>query len=269
MKQQYCSKLSSAIGLLLISFSSLAQTINHPIVSAYPTADENGRPPSNQWFVGIGGGWIAPFGTDSTNFASSGMPYFPDDRYDGNHSDSTGQVSGFFGYQWQRESCFFPATSLSFDYTYTFPLSIRGDIFVNDLPDAKNFTYQYSISQQLPMAKLKLDLYQWGQLMPYLSGGLGAALNRVYDYSDRPIPGATVMHRRYGFNSTTTTQFAGSFGAGLDYWLNHNSQISIGYELAYYGKTKTGRGQGSLSNNRLENNFNSNAVIVKGTYFFN
>lgn len=231
--------------------------------------DKDGVEPENHWFIGIGGGWIAPFGTDATNFASSGMPGFPNDRYVNNGSSSAGQISGFAGYQWQRPNIYFPAISLSFEYAYTFPLSINGDIFVNDLPDAKNFTYKYDISQQIAMARLKLDLYQWKQFMPYISGGLGASVNRVSNYSDSPIPGATVMHRRYGFNSVSTTQFAGSLGAGLDYWLNYKSQISLGYELTYNGKAKTGYGQGILSADRLESSLNSNAVVIKGTYFIN
>ncbi|CAM2737868.1 Sporulation related domain [Legionella steigerwaltii] len=245
----------------------VAVTKKDPVVPVYK--DKDGVLPANHWFIGVGGGWMDPFGTDATNFASSGMPGFPDDRYVTNSSDSTGQISGFVGYQWRRAALWFPATSLSFEYTYTFPIHINGVIFVNDLPDAKNFTYKYDITQQLPMAKLKLDLYQWKQFMPYISGGVGVALNRVSDYSDSPIPGATVMERRFGFSSTTTTQFAGSFGAGLDYWFNYNAQISVGYELAYYGKARTGDGQGTLSDNHLENNLNSNGVVVKGTYFFN
>ncbi|MBN9228679.1 MULTISPECIES: SPOR domain-containing protein [Legionella] len=231
--------------------------------------DKDGVPPANHWFIGVGGGWMDPFGTNTDNFATSGMPGFPDDRYASKSSGSAGQISGFLGYQWRRPALWLPATSLSFEYTYTFPLSIDGHIFVNDLPDTDNFTYKYDISQQLFMAKLKLDVYQWKQFMPYISGGIGAVLNRASNYSDSPIPGATLMNRRYGFTSATTTQFAGTFGAGLDYWLNYNSQISVGYELAYYGKAKTGYGEGTLSNDRLENNLNSNAVVVKGTYFFN
>lgn len=231
--------------------------------------DKDAVTPKNHWFIGVGGGWVDPFGTGATNFASSGMPEFPDDRYASTGSKSAGQVSGFVGYQWRRSNLYFPAVSLSFEYSYTFPLGVHGDIYVNDLPDAKNFTYKYDISQQLPMTKLKLDLYRWKQLMPYISGGVGAVVNHGYNYSDSPIPGATVMHRRFGFTSTNKTRFAGSFGAGLDYWFKYNTQISVGYELAYYGKASTGKGQGALNANRLESNLNSNGVVVKGTYFFN
>lgn len=229
--------------------------------------DKDGVSPENHWFVGMGGGWLAPFGTDATNFATSGIPGFPDDRYLNNGSGNTGQISAFAGYQWRRSSLYFPAVSLSFEYTYTFPANIHGVIFVNDLPDTRNFTYKYEVSQQLPMAKLKLNLYQWKQFMPYVSGGLGVAVNRASDYSDSPIPGATVMGRRFGFNPGNTTQLAGSLGVGFDYWYNYHCQITLGYELAYYGKARTGYGQEILSASRLGGNFNSNSLVIKGTYF--
>ncbi|AUH72627.1 SPOR domain-containing protein [Legionella sainthelensi] len=240
-----------------------------PIQKAPPTIIYKGKHPANHWFIGLGGGWMAPFGTNTTNFASSGMPGFPDDKYVTNNRNGTGQISAFSGYQWRRDTLWFPATSLSFEYTYSFPFRVNGFIFVNNLPDAKNFTFKYDVLQHVPMAKLKLDLYQWQQFMPYVSGGLGVAINQVNNYSDSPIPGATMMHRRFGFTSASTTHFAGSFGAGLDYMFNYNSQITLGYELAYYGEARTGYGKGVLNNDRLESKINSNAVILKGTYFFN
>lgn len=232
--------------------------------------DKDGFPvgPGNRWFVGLGVGWMFPFSVDSTNYATSGMPGLPDDRYEANGSDSAGQYSVLAGYQWQRDSEWLPAYSLSFQYTYTNSAKINGFIYVNGFPDSRNFTYKYDISQQLPMAKLKLDLYRWRQLMPYVSAGAGVAINRVHSYSDSPIVGETLMHRRDGFSSHTNTQFAGSIGAGLDYGFSDKAQLSLGYELSYYGKAQTGGGQNVLKGSHLDNKLNSNAVVLQGLYFF-
>ncbi len=178
------------------------------------------------------------------------------------------QYSIFAGYQWRRATDWLPAYSLAARYTYTDSARVDGFIYVNGLPETKNFTYQYDVSQQLIMAQLKLDLYRWQQLMPYVSAGAGVAVNRAHSYSDRPIPGATTWTRNYGFNSGTQTQFAGSLGAGLDYDFNDKTQVSLGYELSYYGKVSTGMGNGVLRANHLENKLNSNAVVLQGTYFF-
>lgn len=230
--------------------------------------DKDGMPlPSNKWFVGLGAGWMVPFGTNATHFAPSGMPGFPDDRYSGEGSKGAGQYSIFAGYQWRRPSTWLPAYSLSFQYTYTASANVTGFIYVNNLPDAKNFTYKYAVSQQLPMAKLKLDLYRWNQFMPYISGAAGIAFNRGHNYSDAPIPGETLMLRRYGFNAATKTRFAGTFGTGIDYWVNDRGQLSLGYELSYYGNSGTGYGQAVLSASRLGNTFNANAVVLQGLYF--
>jgi opacity protein-like surface antigen len=223
--------------------------------------------PANKWFVGLGAGWMSPFGTNATLFAPSGMPGFPDDRYAGEGSKGAGQYSIFAGYQWRRPTEWLPAYSLSLQYTYTASASVNGFIYVNNLPDSRNFTYKYDVSQQLPMAKLKLDLYRWNQFMPYISGAAGVAFNRGHNYSDAPIPGETLMLRRYGFNAATQTEFAGTFGAGLDYWLNDRGQLSLGYELSYYGNASTGNGQGVLSASHLGNKLNANAVILQGSYF--
>lgn len=239
-----------------------------PPIAVYKDKDGFLLAPSNRWFVGLGAGWMSPFGTDSVNFASSGMPGFPDDRYSSEGSESAGQYSVLAGYQWRRDVEWLPAYSLALQYTYTDSASINGFIFVNDLPDSKNFTYKYDISQHLLMAKAKLDLYRWKQLMPYVSAGAGVAINNAHSYSDRPIPGATLMQRRYGFTSGSQSQFAGSFGAGLDYGFNDRAQLSLGYELSYYGNANTGNGLGVLSANNLENTFNSNAVVLQGIYFF-
>ncbi|WP_298624019.1 SPOR domain-containing protein [uncultured Legionella sp.] len=224
--------------------------------------------PTNRWFAGLGVGWMFPFGTDETNFAYSGMPGFPDDRYSSVDSKNAMQYSIFAGYQWRRAADWLPAYSLAARYTYTDSARIDGFIYVNGLPETKNFTYQYDVSQQLIMAQLKLDLYRWQQLMPYVSAGAGVAINRAHSYSDRPIPGATTWTRNYGFNSGTKTQFAGSLGAGFDYDFNDKVQASLGYELSYYGKVSTGMGNGVLRADHLENKLNSNAVVLQGTYFF-
>lgn len=278
MKRHVLVEISMVTGLVIASFSSFSspqKTINTsnakhqpslPVVSI--VKDKDGVLPGNPWFVGLGVGWMSPFGTNATNYAYSGMPGFPDDRFDGNDSKSSPQYSVFAGYQWRQNNQWLPAYSLSLNYTYISSAEISGVIFINNLPDSRNFTYKYDISQQTVLAKFKADLYQWQQFMPYLSAGAGVSFNRTHNYSDSPIPGATLLQRRYGFNSATRSQFAGTVGAGIDYWFNDRSQISLGYELAYYGKVRTGNGQSILSANRLENKMNSNAIVLQGVYFF-
>lgn len=253
----------------IVQAKAKTKTIYKNNVEVYKDKDGFPLSSTNRWFVGLGVGWMFPFSIQSSSFATSGMPGFPDDRYHADHSDSAGQYSGFAGYQWRSASeTWLPAYSLSLQYTYTNSIKIDGFIYVNDLPEAKNFNYQYKISQHLPLAKLKLDLYRWQQFMPFVSAGAGVALNRVYDYVEGPIPGATLMQRRDSFSSHNKTQFAGSLGAGFDFDLNDKAQLSLGYELSYYGKAQTGSGQNVLSGYHLNNKLNSNAVVLQGLYFF-
>lgn len=218
------------------------------------------------WFVGLGVGWLNPTNTNSVNFASSGMPGFPDDRYVANSAGDAASYSIIGGYQWLRDTAWFPAISLALSYTGATP-SITGVIYQNDLPDAKNFVFKYEVSQQLPMATLKVDLYNWRIFMPYVSVGIGAAMNKVRNYADTPIPGETVQRRRYGFNSATNTNFASSVGAGLDYWISHKVQLSVGYQFTSSGSISTGFGNGSLAANRLTNKLRTNSVGLQALYF--
>ena len=218
------------------------------------------------WYVGAAVGMADPTGSDAINYATSGMPGFPDDRYVGTGGDNSVLWSVVGGYQWQRDAEWIPAFSLGLGYTRTVP-QINGVIYVNSLSDAKNFTYKYDVTQQLPMATLKVDLYNWKHFMPYISAGAGAAINTVQNYSDEPIPGATLWNRGYGFRSSKTTNFAGSIGAGIDYWLANKAQLSLGYQYTSAGTVKTGFGEGVLSSNQLSNKLNTNSVGFQAVYF--
>lgn len=231
-----------------------------------PMILSNNPVPPQGWFGGFGVGWTSPTGTDATNFATSGMAGFPDDKYVGNGGNDAVSWSILGGYQWQRDAQWFPALSLGVGYTRASP-SINGVIYVNSMDEAKNFTYKYHVTQQLPMVTFKADLWRWKRFMPYVSVGAGMAINQVHNYSDAPIPGATLWKRGYGFTSTTNTQFANSIGAGVDYWIANKAQLSLGYQYTSSGTVHTGYGEGVLSSNQLSNKLNSNSVSLQAVYF--
>lgn len=222
--------------------------------------------PPHGWFAGFGEGVTIPSGTDAVNFATSGMPGFPDDKYVSHGGDDAFAWSINGGYQWQRDAEWFPAMSLGLSYTRTIP-GVKGVIYVNSLEDAKNFTYKYDVTQQLPMLTFKVDLCSWKQLMPYISVGAGLAINQVHNYSDAPIPGATLWKRGYGFNSSQSTHFANSIGAGIDYWIANKAQLSLGYQYTSTGTINTGYGEGVLASNQLTNKLNTSSVGLQTIFF--
>lgn len=219
------------------------------------------------WFVGLGAGWAQPTGTDSTNYVLSGIPGFPQDRYKADDSEGSGIYSILGGYQWQRNSIWFPALSLGLGYSITSP-SVKGTIYINDLADSENFGFKYEVLQQLPMVTFKADLYNWNRFMPYVSFGAGVAINKVHKYSDWPIPSATLMDRVDVFRAETTTQFAGSVGAGLDYWIGQKAQLSLGYQYITTGNIRSGLGTGTLVADRLTSKLRLNTVSLQGSYFW-
>ena len=224
--------------------------------------------PPMGWFVGAELGWAGPELSDSNNnYAPSGMPGFPYDRYDARRIENNLEYSIMAGYQWRRNANFIPAYSLALSYGGFSKSSLHGVIFENNLLDSKNFEYKFNVWQQLAMLKLKVDLYRWRSFMPYVSAGAGAAFNHVSGYEQWPIPGATLQHKRFGFSSSTTTQFAGVVGAGLDYWINSYAQLSLGYQFTSTGTIRTGFGQSVLGSSRLSNKLYTNSVGLQGVYF--
>ncbi|MBX3709797.1 MAG: outer membrane beta-barrel protein [Gammaproteobacteria bacterium] len=219
------------------------------------------------WFAGVGAGAAFPSVSHRTDFACSGMPGFPDDKYVANNAKNSLELLLTGGYQWQRDQDWLPAYSLGLQYAYAQP-RVKGVIYVNNLPDTRNFNYRYDVDQHLIMLNFKADIYRWNELMPFLAAGVGVAINNMNNYSDSPIAGETIWNRRYGFTSGHTTQFAESIGAGLDYWLADNLQASLGYQYACTGNVRSGHGEGSLSADRLTNQLSLSSVDLQLVYFF-
>lgn len=228
----------------------------------------------------IPSGWFAGFGLatgqanitgNNPQYASSGIPDFPDDMYvftSSQHPTLT-TFSLLGGYQWQRNADWLPAYSLSLNHMNSLSnAKINGVIYQNSLPDAGNFSFNYKISTQLLMLKLKADIYRFHQFMPFVSVGGGMAFNKASDYSTSPIPGQTAMVQEDGFASRTTTQFAKSIGAGVDWAITNKLQATLGYEYTSYGDVETGTGTTALANNHLTQKLTSNAFGLQLAYFF-
>lgn len=234
-------------------------------ISPVQAEDEDG--PLSHWFLGLGAGVVSPLINHRINFANSGMPGFPDDKYVTNDWTRSPSFSLTGGYQWQFANDWLTAISLGLEYNYSQP-QLKGDIYVNALDDAKNFRYQYTIKQQLIQLKLKLNLFTWYEFMPFLSLGAGAAINDVDNYSESPISGATSFDKRYAFTAATTTQFASSIGIGVDYWFKENMAMTAGYYYTSTGNVRTGPGEGVLSGNHLTNKLALNSLELQVLYFF-
>ncbi len=224
------------------------------------------------WIAGVGAG--ATFlNVDNNHFVSSGTGW-PNDKYHNTSVDATGLLVLNGGYQWARDSAWLPFYSLAVSYTYGFPAKVKGKVSQYSLPEFTNYNYQYKIQTQTFLAQIKVDLYQWRSLMPFLLAGAGVSLNNASNYAEQAVPGVTPRINP-GFQGQTSTYFSYVLGAGLDYIVQKNIWVSLTYEYSNLGRAQTGPGEntGILTDtnyaaDNLKTNVRSNSVFLSMTYLF-
>lgn len=143
-------------------------------------------------------------------------------------------VSGelFFGLQRTLSTTF--AGQLGLALSTSSHGKVKGFIFDNANSTFNNFRYHYKINHAHVAVKAKLlgDLNDFVQ--PYFSASVGLGFNRTYGFTIsttifQQLPPAT-------FNSRTNTAFTYTLGIGLQKALGTHVQVSVGYELADWGK---------------------------------
>lgn len=137
--------------------------------------------------------------------------------------------------------------------------SINGTIWQFGLPEFANLNYSYQLetTRLLVESKLLTTLDMNKKLHPYLSGGLGLALNKLSNYQETPlIPEVLPM---LPFADRQQTSFTWGLGFGLDMDINSYLRLGLGYQYFNLGKFSLGSSpeaatQQSLSINSLNGN---------------
>lgn len=240
-----------SLSVLICYFSSIA---------CVQSASEGGH-----WYIGesIGGTFHA---VANNSYVDTGDNW-PADRYHNNHTNGefTFSVSG--GYQWLKETVWFPAYSLGARYVYTRPASTHGTVFQFNLPQFDNYRYQYKIQRQNLLGVGKINLYRYHQVMPYLTAGLGLSGNRLTRFVEYPRQGIE-PRTMPGFQNKTLHQFSYILGAGVDYVITHRLWTGVEYNFGNYGHAKTGQGMVGFSGTHLKSKLMDNSIAVTLNYFF-
>jgi opacity protein-like surface antigen len=205
----------------------------------------------NTWFLGGGGGisWIHL--SDSTT-VSNGMPVSPPFNQDlfsiQTIKDSNVQINA--GYRWENNTKYLPYSNLFFQYRSYINNDISGSIEQFSLPQFTNYNYQMKYSADLFTVNGKFDLVQYSRIMPYLSGGIGAIINSIYDYTETPTANVT-PRTSPGYTTHNYTHLALTLGAGIDYILTENYWITLGYDHVFQGSINSGPGVSTWANTSL------------------
>ena len=145
----------------------------------------------------------------------------------------------YLGYRFARDNALFPYVDVSFRYEHVDGNTVNGVIDQYSLPNYENYSYSLNTFSDVFTIDGRADIYRWGPISPYVSGGLGGAVNSTSDYNEQAFSGITPrISPAYANNSSGS--FSGDVGAGVDYFITTRLWASVGYEYAYLGKVQTG-----------------------------
>lgn len=144
----------------------------------------------------------------------------------------------------------------------------------------------YDFSQSSLLGVLKLDLYRWGRVMPYVNVGLGTAWHQAKQKelffldADGDNKNILELHTR----NLKTRTFAYSVGAGFDFPITENFWLSLGYQYNDVGDINlkpifvglTEKAQENIEEKKLNdllkpfhlNNLSTQTIQLTGRYVF-
>jgi opacity protein-like surface antigen len=116
------------------------------------------------------------------------------------------------------------------------------------------------------MIATKLNLIQFNQISPYVTGGVGVAFNRGANYSETALENVTPRVSP-AFDNHTNTKFTYSVGAGLDWQVSPKLILSLGYQFQDLGSVSSGTGTGLWAGDALRSgSYRSSSVLFSTSY---
>lgn len=222
-------------------------------------------PTQGLWYIDLAAGWVFNYHADQ--YTVSQQTFFPDVYFSNNNQNSeVVALSG--GYSWHRDDVWLPILSLGLEYSYYFPIKSTGSIQKFFSPNLTDYTYEFKTRFQQLNVLAKANMYRWSNgLSPYLLGGIGNSWNSLDSYSEAAVPGITPRIPP-GFGNATTSNLVYILGFGLDYDINNNFQVGLGYRYDVLGKAHSGNGVSTFSNVNLKGRSTLNAVLLNLRYYF-
>ena len=202
----------------------------------------------------------------ANNGSSYASPYNKDSY--STQADTAALIAAEVGYRWQRHEQWLPYYSLSLYYNHLFATNIGDQITQYSLPDFTNYNYNWNVSSDVLLPSLKLNLFQYNQLMPYINGGVGIAFNHASNYSETPLTGITARISP-AFTNNTSTEFAYKLGAGVDWSINSQWMLSAGYAFEALGNISSGNGVTTWAGDALQSHaYQTNTALLSVSYLF-
>jgi opacity protein-like surface antigen len=183
-------------------------------------------------------------------------------------SGLTNDTEQFGGVFVGLESEFYPAwmwqTDLSFYQTSS--LNASGDVLQFTDPAFDNFRFNFQIQSRRYLVESKLMHIVREHYYPYLTLGLGEAVNKAYGYKETPFSSADVPMGE-PFGNHTLHSFTYQVGLGIDMDVYPHVRLGLGYRFVNLGRA-------ALSPSPLQdgpeilsfNNLYTNELLAQLTY---
>jgi opacity protein-like surface antigen len=167
------------------------------------------------------------------------LPPFQNHYTKANSSQTVADVGGFVGVE--RVLTEKLSAQLGVSGYWDSSMTVKGDVWQFALPDFDDLSYTYRIHHARVMAATKLltTLAQYSSLHPYVSGELGAAFNQASGYQETPLEVGAIATPP--FSNHSQTSFAWGVGAGVDYNLNQQIRLGVGYQFTDLGAASLGQ----------------------------
>jgi Outer membrane protein beta-barrel domain len=177
------------------------------------------------------------------------LPPFQNHYTKANTSQTVADVGGFIGVE--RVLTEKLSVQLGVSGYWDSQMTVKGDVWQFTLPEFDDLGYTYRIHHARVMAATKFltTLSQYASVHPYVSGELGAAFNQASGYQETPLEIGAIPTPP--FSNHSQTSLAWGVGAGIDYNLNQQIRLGLGYQFADLGKASLGQTTAELTNQSL------------------
>ncbi|MDQ8039994.1 MAG: outer membrane beta-barrel protein [Rickettsiella sp.] len=230
----------TAFKVIAIVAGSLALLVTKTQAAFYET---NKSLASSQWFVDIGIGKSYDYGSSNVPVPLTGSTEYM--LFQTNQAAAPPFFSATIGHLWALQTNYLPFISMGLQYHYTTPIVMSGFIYEimpnNTIDPEHSYFSRYQIKQQSCSIVTKMDLYRWQNFMPYFSLGLGASWNRINQFSTTAFDLEPTQPVEFFAAKKTSSDFTYSLGIGIDYVVNSNLWLSLGYSYDNFGKNEIGQ----------------------------
>lgn len=182
--------------------------------------------------------------------------------YIGNNHYDTEMVAGVFAgaeirflKQW--------AWQIGLSYYQSSSFGETGNVYQFSDPAFNNLTYQYQIQSRRVSIDTKISHTCHGIWHPYITAGLGEAINETYGYMEMPVTSADVPMAE-PFAGHTAHSFTYAVGLGVDVDLNEHLRFGAGYRFIDLGSASLGTTPLQSSTNTISNqHIHMNEVLAQ------